>query len=242
MKPQTSDDRRTALEQFEKVERIPASIQVVNIIKAAMQSGKLKVGDRLPNETELSKEFGVGRSSLREGMRILAAYGVVEIRQGDGTYVVNRFAEHVFEFMGFLPNRENLIYMADMRRVMETGCARLIYDKLSDAQCDELERLSLDICPGGNTENNIEVDTKFHHKLIAYTKNPLLIETYHMMSAMTDAMMKTLMGCEDIASDARKAHLAICQALRHKDPDQLYAAIDWHLRKVAEYSREYISK
>lgn len=228
--------------EFKKVERVSATMQVVNTIKAALQSGKLKVGDKLPSEAELSREFGVGRSSLREGMRILAAYGVVEIRQGEGTFVVNRFAEHVFEFMGFLPNRENIIYMSDMRRVIETGCASLIFDKLSDEQCSELEALSLEISPDGSTEHNVDVDTKFHEKLISYTENPLIIETYHMMRLMMSAMMDTLMGKRDVVQDARNAHLAICQAIRARDYSKLYAAIDTHMREVAEYSREYIAQ
>ena len=71
------------------IERINATSQVVNSIRAMIRKGELKVGDKLPKEADLAREIGVGRSSLREGMKILAAYGVVEPRQGEGTFIVD---------------------------------------------------------------------------------------------------------------------------------------------------------
>ena len=84
------------------VERVNATAQVVNTIKRMLQRGELKVGDRLPKEADLAIEIGVGRSSLREGMKILAAYGVVESRQGDGTFIVDNTAKNFFDFFSLL--------------------------------------------------------------------------------------------------------------------------------------------
>ena len=95
------------MELPKNVGRVTATSLVVNTIREAIQKGKLKVGDKLPNETELAKEIGVGRSSFREGIRILAAYGVVEVRQGEGTFIVNKISEQILEFLGFFPSRQN---------------------------------------------------------------------------------------------------------------------------------------
>ena len=67
--------------------RVSASDLVVNNIRSKIQRGELKVGDRLPVEADLARELNVGRSSLREGIKILTAYGVVESRQGEGTFI-----------------------------------------------------------------------------------------------------------------------------------------------------------
>ena len=56
--------------------------EVVDYIGNKIRSGIYQTGDKLPNEDELAKEIGVGRSSVREGMKVLKVYGVVEIRQG----------------------------------------------------------------------------------------------------------------------------------------------------------------
>ena len=61
------------------VERVSAPMQVMRAIRDAIRRGELKEGDKLPPENELAKQLKVGRSSFREGMRLLSAYGVVEI-------------------------------------------------------------------------------------------------------------------------------------------------------------------
>ena len=81
--------------------RVNATDIVVNYVKDALRAGKLHVGDRLPKEADMAKELGVGRSSLREGMKIQAAYGVIESRQGEGTFVVDHCAQNFSEFLGF---------------------------------------------------------------------------------------------------------------------------------------------
>ena len=83
------------------VERVSAPMQVMRAIRDAIRRGELKEGDKLPPENELAKQLKVGRSSFREGMRLLSAYGVVEIRQGEGTFIINKTAEQGFD--GFLP-------------------------------------------------------------------------------------------------------------------------------------------
>lgn len=77
------------------VERVSAPMQVMRAIRDAIRRGELKEGDKLPPENELAKQLKVGRSSFREGMRLLSAYGVVEIRQGEGTFIINKTAEQV---------------------------------------------------------------------------------------------------------------------------------------------------
>ena len=67
--------------EIRKVQRGSMADQVVKNIREAIADGQWNVGDRLPNEQELAKQLGVGRSSVREGIRILAGYGLVETRQ-----------------------------------------------------------------------------------------------------------------------------------------------------------------
>jgi len=221
--------------ELKKVERVSATMQVVDAIKTAIQSGILKVGDKLPNESELSAELGVSRSSLREGMRILAAYGVVEIRQGNGTFVVNKFAEHVFEFLGFMPTRENIEQMAYLRQVLETGAASIIYDKLTDEQIAEMKALAEKINVNSSLSENIEADRLFHDKLISFTENNILIEVYHMMRNMIDVLMDDLMSKEEVVIAARKSHIEIANALEEKNYSRLYASISEHMGNITQY-------
>lgn len=217
------------------VERESASMQVVNSIKEAIQSGELKTGDKLPNEAMLSEVLNVGRSSLREGMQILAAYGVVEIKQGDGTYVANKFAEHVFEFMGIQPTKENIKNTIQLRQILETGCAELAYNKLTDEELAEMRTLAEKIRSDVTLEEKIEADKSFHDMLINASGNVILIEVYRMMRNMLDVLMTDLMRRDDVAMAARKSHLEIIAALERRDVNMLRTAINEHMDNIAKY-------
>src|SRR4030042_2296117 len=85
--------------EFLSVRPNRVSHQVAEQIKNLILGGKLKPGDKLPSERELSKVIGVGRLSLREGLRILESSGMLQTRYGvhSGTYVSNIGLDHLTE-------------------------------------------------------------------------------------------------------------------------------------------------
>ena len=225
-----------------RIEHVSATTQVVNAIRDAIRTGELKEGDKLPNETEMSKTLGVGRSSLREGMRILNAYGVVEIRQGEGTFIINKCAERVFEMLGFFSDDPTMQYLIELRHVIEMGSLKLIYDKITPEQCQKLKELSDAIDYSKPTEKNIWVDKKFHELLIEITGNPLLIQIYTMLSKMQANLMSRLMCYEDVFMDASISHHKIIEAIMAKNEEGCVNAMEEHLDNVAKYYQKYYIK
>ena len=79
---------------MKRISRDSTTKQVVDVFQSDLKAGRLKIGDKLPSEVELAKMLGIGRSSLREALRVLSVYGIVEARHGEGTFIVdNRAAE-----------------------------------------------------------------------------------------------------------------------------------------------------
>src|SRR3546814_15580765 len=76
--------------RFEAISRTSTVEALIDAIREKIQSGELVVGDALPSERELSESFNVSRTTLREALRVLEAYGVIETRQKAGATVVNR--------------------------------------------------------------------------------------------------------------------------------------------------------
>lgn len=226
-----------------KKEKLSATDHVIETIKQMMHNGELKVGDKLPNEMELCEMLGVSRSSLREGTKILVNIGYLEVRRGQGTYVVDNFVKNIFNMLGFVHEGENLNYFMSVRRVLECGCIRLIYDKLREEQCDELEQMSLGIDSSKNDlETIIKLDKDFHNKLFEYTENPLMIKLYGMITQMVDYVMSNLMSYEEVSNDAREVHLRLVDALREKDLYASMGAIDDHMQTIENYKKTYIDE
>jgi DNA-binding FadR family transcriptional regulator len=71
-------------------------------IKQMILDGRLKAGDRLPREADLADEIGISRGSLREAVRALSLVRILDVRQGDGTYVTSLEADVLMEAMAFL--------------------------------------------------------------------------------------------------------------------------------------------
>ena len=76
---------------FKKIKNKSVVQTVVDSITKAIIAGDLKPGDKIPTEMELAESFGVGRNSIREAIKILVYYGVLEIRRAEGTFVCDGF-------------------------------------------------------------------------------------------------------------------------------------------------------
>ncbi len=213
---------------------------VVESIRASIQRGDLKIGSKLPNEEELAKQLGVGRSSLREGMRVLAAHGIVEIRQGDGTFISDKYSKQAFSFLGFYPSKENMTYLLQVRSILETGCLKEVFFKLTSDEVATLKNYCtfLEDC---SLFDAIEADAKFHEFFITKTSNPILKQIYKMMSDMLGMIFKQLMSRPDVYSDACSAHQRIVDALEKKDLEAGVAALASHLQQVSYYAEKYLS-
>ncbi len=215
-----------------KTERVNATTQVVNSIKAAIQNGELALGDQLPNEADMARELGVGRSSLREGMKILAAYGVVEPRQGEGTFIVDHRARNFFEFMGFFPSKENMDYFIELRRVLEIGNIVTIHDQLTQKELDELDAILVEFERELPVEEYVRLDLAFHRYLISHTQNPMIIQVNNMIEAMRGELLYKLFLDMKVVNDARGAHRIIMKALKARDLDACIDAVAAHIDKT----------
>jgi len=215
-----------------------AAQYVVRSIQDEIRTGRLKIGDMLPSETELAEKLGVGRSSVREGIRILTTFGILEVKQGRGTYVVDNFVESLFNMLGFSLVGDNLGYFLAARRVLECGCMQMDRDRLSNKDLDELEALANALSPGNSLKDNIVYDRMFHNKLVNHTGNTMIIRIYSMVEGLLWELMEKLMCYEDVIVEARKAHLRIVEALRADDHQAAERAMSEHLGRVEDYSRE----
>src|SRR5581483_3398325 len=108
-----------------RAERVSVTSEAIEKIKEMILSGELQPGAKLPRESELAERLGVSRSSLREAVRALAALNVIDVRQGDGTYVTRLTPElllEVFEVRRFL---ETAATTAAATCISEEGLAAL---------------------------------------------------------------------------------------------------------------------
>lgn len=172
---------------FEHTKRESAVDIVVNSIKQLLIERKLKPGDKLPSELEISEGLCVSRGSVREAMKILSAFGLVDIRVGNGTYVCEAPGNNIvdsllFSFFITNPDIENLY---ELRQKIETDVLELVekhYDENEEERMalrenlNDLEKIMKD---GAQPKKLSKNDIEFHQLLGKATHNLLMERIYN---------------------------------------------------------------
>jgi DNA-binding FadR family transcriptional regulator len=220
---------------------------VVNRIKRMILEGKLRPGERLPVEKDLAETLGVSRGSLREGIRALSILGIVDARQGDGTYVTSLDVSRLLAPMGFvieLQGQGQVRHIHAVRRLLECEAARLAASRITDAAMaqakallDEAERI-LSRAPQEH-ERLIETDIAFHRIIASHTDNPVLAGMIESLASRTvrDRLWRSQ---REQGADYRthEEHVAIWRALRARDSESARTRMATHLLGVEESLRE----
>ncbi len=213
---------------FEATEpRSTAVEQVVDAIRTSLVQRKLKPGDLIPSEGELADMLHVGRGSIREAMKILSAFGVIEIRRGYGTYVATTANKKLFDPLLFrlLVSQTDIAELVELRMMVETGVVSLLVRHMDEQSFRELEEafLALKKCiedfPNDN-ERARPYDVAFHGAMGKATKNLLVQNLYAFVIELLAPTMQPGHGLE--------AHEALVEALRTRDEAAAIEAIRVH--------------
>ncbi|MEC3981188.1 FadR/GntR family transcriptional regulator [Amycolatopsis sp. H20-H5] len=161
--------------------------QVIEQLRAAVTQGEWAIGSRVPTEPELATQLGVGRNTIREAVRALSHTGILEVRQGDGTYV--RATSEVSGAIRRLCGSE-LKEVLQVRRTLEVEGARLAAAERTDADLDDLWAL-LERRDVEQQEHRLDdfarTDAEFHFTVVRCGHNTLLTELYRGLSEVIAA-------------------------------------------------------
>ena len=181
---------------FKKIKNKSVVQTVVDSITKVIISGELKPGDKIPTEMELAESFGVGRNSIREAIKILVYYGILEIRRAEGTFVCNGFNKIMIDPMVYgviLHQSEDYVNLMELREMMEAGVLRLAIAKYDETELEKLrEKLDIlrkEIEKGpDNIENVFIADNVFHDTVSEMGHNPIVDRINNVVREMTHKM------------------------------------------------------
>ncbi len=199
---------------------------VLERIKEAMLNGELVRGDYLPSESELVRSLGVGKTSVREAIKMLEAMGIVEVRQGHGTIIREQAGNEslgplIFQLILQQATNEDLL---ELRRLFEPAYTVLAMQKATDADIDGLRaqvaEFAARIKDGTQTSDD---DLAFHCAVLKCTRNPFVIQigtTIHQL--FKNSISRSMLTIADVAL---RDHSAILEAFSARDPEALQAAV-----------------
>lgn len=229
----------TELRKVERVDRSHPAIEVARqLLDYLLQSGDVQVGDRLPSERELCETFGVGRSAVREALKSLSLLGLLEIRQGDGTYLRNATSTLLPQVIqwGMLLGDKNIAELMDARRVIEAGLAELAAKRRTDEDLAALsERLEAMRTARDITEW-VENDVGFHLQVARAAHSGTLADLLFRLRSLLDSSIRHNQQQADQADNDVKyrEHERIFLAIEDRDPAAAAYAMRTHIDRVRE--------
>jgi GntR family transcriptional repressor for pyruvate dehydrogenase complex len=221
---------------------------VVDGIKKMITGGTLSSGARLPIEKDLASQLGVSRGSLREGVRALAIMGVLETRQGDGTYVTSLEPSLLLapvSFMVDLHAGSESAHLQSVRRVLETEAAGRAALTMSEKAIAEAEAVLVSVEPlisAAETDYDafMEADIAFHRVIAHASGNPALEALIEALSGRTvRARMWRAISEEGALQTTHAEHRAILNALIVHDPDSARLRMGTHLLAVQDFLHDH---
>lgn len=189
----------------------------IDLIRKQIEDGRWKVGERIPKESELAEALQVGRNTVREAVKVLSHARVLEVRQGDGTYV--RLSADPAEVMRRVIHA-NLRDHFELRALLETEAARMAASRRTES--DMVRMTSLleqrgDVPHQADIEGFIERDTAFHIAVAQSSQNTALAELYRFFAMSVRRSTATALADLTIPEPGLAAHRRLLDAIGRKD-------------------------
>lgn len=208
---------------------------IVEQIRNLIQKGRLKRGDQLPNERELSETFKVSRATVREAILSLETMKLVDRRQGNGTYVLASSEEALVHPLAtsFFHEKDDLIDVFSLRKIIEPEVALLASENGTPEEVKQLENILKEqenqVARG---ENPVETDSNFHHLLARMTKNRVLERFQLALFEPLGKTRETYLQFEERKQKSLQGHHDILAAIKNGNGREARQAMRRHLAEV----------
>ncbi|GAB2680693.1 FadR/GntR family transcriptional regulator [Nocardia goodfellowii] len=214
-----------------QVRRHPLAAQTAELLLARIRGGEWPLGHRLPGETILAAQLGVGRSTLREAIRELAGKGVLDSRQGAGVFVT---ALDVTDDWDVVLRRATIAAVIEARIAIEAEAAALAAQRRTPADLRAIRRaLAARATHGVSIDAHVDADMAFHRTVIVAAHNDVLTQLFDSFLPRLRVAMIDMLKIRPVPSESadHEAHIRLTDAIAHRNPSA-----------AAEFSRTHLTQ
>lgn len=213
---------------FQPLQRRNLADEVAAQLRQLISTGTYGVGQRLPTEPELMQQFGVGRSTIREAVRLMVNAGLVRVQQGLGTFVISQQA--LAEPLAQRFNRAHFQDLNEVRLLLEVKIAEkaAIHRTKEDiARMKAFLKKRYDAAKANDVEACRRADVDFHTAIATASGNEIMVDLYktiatHLIQSFKDRYTDTVTFLE-----TQHLHKALLESIIDKDSAQ---ALIWASR------------
>ncbi|MBM7703008.1 FadR/GntR family transcriptional regulator [Metabacillus iocasae] len=220
---------------FTPIERKKVSSQVLDQLKEMIKDKTFPPESKLPSEHELSKMFGVSRAPIREALSVLAASGLIESRQGGGSYVKRVELAGMLDPVTFEMVEMDQIYdLLEMRSIVESEAAKLAAERRNEEDLDLIREAINSFKQTIDNYSTVghEADFQFHYAVVKAASNPFLMQAFENLAELNrKALLFSLK--KNVQKEKRekvyKEHVRIYEAILDQDAERASKSMRIHL-------------
>lgn len=225
----------SSLDEADETESASSSAvdQVLAQIREMIVEGGLKVGDKLPTERELCERFASSRNTVREAMRMLKAFGVVEVRPKVGATIVDQRMNRAFDLFSFNVteiSRQTFDDIQGFRELIETGSVTQIFAAVTADDLVQLRDINREMVRAKSIIEAAEQDLRFHTRLVTLIGNKSILDIYRIMTPVILRIMQRGKTRRIIEGETYREHQAILDAVERRDALAFQYLMRTHLR------------
>lgn len=224
------------------VSRVNLYEQIADKLEELILSAEY-IDEKLPSEQALAEQFAVSRNVVREALKILKERGLIESRNGTGSYITKPEAANLSDVISRMVVMDNIDYCAiyDVRIILETAACRSAAERVTTGQLMQMEELLERLKDRTMTvKERRETDFAFHEAIAEATGNPLLAVLIRAMKNVFIEMIEKGIFMTGGIDDAIMRHARIMDALRVHDPQEAEAAMFDHLQFSKKNVEQYL--
>lgn len=243
--------------RFDQLKFVRASESIEKEIRQAVIDGKLKPGDKLPSEKEMATQFGVSIVTLREALRGLEIFGLIQKKKGlgGGVFISDISSKSVKASLGdFLSLKElSPQHLYEVRKIIEPSSIKLAAQNITPNEISKIEenisyceKKLMNLGPFLNEEEFFDLDQKnndFHRLIAAGTHNPILSLTIdYIFDFLWECETNILVPDINYSKANIEDHRNIFECLKQRDEEKCEEKMFQHLRRLDEYLIEKVNR
>lgn len=209
------------MSELGKIRRGSLVDTAINSLREAIQKEYWSIGQRLPVEAELSESLGVSRNTVREAVRVLVHVGMLDTRQGDGTFVRStRDPGESFRRV----SRSRLGDQLEVRIMLEAEAAGLAANRRTSEDLKQMtDALDHRASASGDLAARVSHDERFHHAVVEAAHNPALLEMYRYFAQSVAETIERTEKDADLPEPSQEEHELLLAAIRQQNPERAIA-------------------
>ncbi len=239
-----SGDVRTERD-FGPIARESVVSEVARRLLDYLTSGAIQPGGRLPSERQLATSLHVGRSTIREALAALDLLGIVKIRPGSGSYLVDNHSDLLPQTItwGLLLGQARTLEMVEARHFLEAVCARLAAERATPEDVDRLAgHLAAMRANARDIARFVDADVAFHLETASIARNSVLSEMLASIRSLLRVWVERAVRTEGSTLSTLDEHTRVFEAIRAGDPDAAERAMHAHMDSASSRLRESIAR